>query len=200
MNTFDEFIAWNSNKVWLDICRNAGRSGRSSRLKSRWLKRQDQFKERITLAALASANRNYVFVATVVERGFNGRWRNVLVKDVHPFGVQNVWEDHLWLPYNRLWERIEPFYQGWKVVLVGKAVAYTRLNGTVDYAIEPEHVTTLLSREKLTKQRHVNDVTCAYTNNTVTNEGNKSYVTSYDCRPPLPAQHGDHTPALALKV
>jgi len=153
MKTLAEFIARETNDYILNFCRNVEHAGRSSKLKRRWQKRHDYYKGRFSLAALAEANCNYVFIATVAERGSNGRCRNVLVKDVHPFGVKTICEDHLWLPYDRLWCAIEPFFQGWQVLLVGKAVAYTRLNGTADFKIEPEYITTLLSREQLNRTR-----------------------------------------------
>lgn len=52
-------------------------------------------------------------------------------------------EAHLWVVYKKKWERIEPFYQNQKVVLVGTAVKYTRKNGTCDYTLAIQKVTKL---------------------------------------------------------
>lgn len=149
MKILDDFIARQESDELLDMLRNIQQNCRPARFKRYWRNQTKHVKERMTLGALAATNRRHEFVGTVVERGYNGRWRNILLEKVHPFGLDIISEDHIWMPYNWLWQRIEPFFQGCKVVLVGKAVAYTRQNGTVDYSINAEYVTTLWSRPSL---------------------------------------------------
>jgi hypothetical protein len=83
------------------------------------------------------------FIATVAGRGFNGKRRTVLLEDLRLFGCKFVQEAHLWLAYNRQWQRIEPFYQGQKVVLVGTAIEYTRKDATRDYTLALNKVAKL---------------------------------------------------------
>ena len=59
----------------------------------------------------------------------------MLIKDLHPFG-SSLTEDHLWMAYDKHWQRIEPFLQGQKVILHGTCRKYQRLDGTDDYTLE----------------------------------------------------------------
>ncbi len=95
------------------------------------------------LANLARAHMCETFVATVVARGSAGRQRTVLLKNLRLFGSKFIEEDHVWVVYNRLWERIEPFYQGETAVLLGRAVEYSRKNGTSDCTLSLDYVTKL---------------------------------------------------------
>ena len=75
-------------------------------------------------------------VGVVFERGWQRRMRTVLVKDLRPFGSSYVIEGHLWMPYDRHWEMIEPFLQGQKVILHGTSGKYRRADGSEDYTME----------------------------------------------------------------
>lgn len=103
----------------------------------------------VRLLGLYAMNTNcQIFVAIVGERSCQGRKRTVLLKDIRRFGHKFILADHLWLPYSRHWERLEPFFQGLKVVIVGTAIPYDRTNGTFDFKIKVEKVTTLWHRNR----------------------------------------------------
>ena len=99
--------------------------------------------QRMALACYAQAEIRETFVATIGGRGFIRKLRTVLLTNLRLFGSRFIQEDHVWVPYSKLWEQTEPFYQGEKVVLVGTAVQYMRKNGTNDYSLTPEYVTKL---------------------------------------------------------
>ena len=93
-------------------------------------------------------NRRQVFVATVSQCGCRGRKRTVCLTDIRRFGGEVILADHLWLPYDRRWERLEPISPCLKVVLVGRAISYTGTNGTVAFNIDLEKVTTLWNHSR----------------------------------------------------
>ena len=99
--------------------------------------------ERATLACLADASMQETFVATVAGRGFNGKRRTVVLTNLRLFGSKFIQEEHLWSTYDKQWQRIEPFFQGQKVVLVGTVIQYTRKDSTRDYALDLQKVTKL---------------------------------------------------------
>lgn len=144
-DTFEQFSARARNSEMLAGLRSVQHSRHAAKFERFLLQCAERGKTRMTLAAFAEANQRHEFVATVAGRGFNGRRRTIILKDLRPFGVKFVFEDHLWVPYDKKWERLEPFFQGLKVVLVGTAVEYTRSDGTVDYTLALERVTTLKS-------------------------------------------------------
>lgn len=125
-----------------DALRSAQHSRHVAKL-ARCFVESPEHETRIPLAALAGTNQSQAFVATVGGRGFKGKQRTVLVTDLHPFGLKFLFADHLWVPYDKKWERIEPFVQGLKVVLLGTAVEYSRKDGTCDYTLALTRVTKL---------------------------------------------------------
>ena len=100
-------------------------------------------KGRVLLKSFADSGQTKEFVGIVGGRGFKGRHRTVLVKDIRPFGIKFVFEEHIWLHYDKMWERIEPFVQGQKVLIRGPVKPYERDDGSVDYTIIPERITKL---------------------------------------------------------
>lgn len=143
LSTFDQFGV---RQDYDEICEELRRlqdSRRMTKLERCLLERTPGGPTRPPLETLAAANKTEVFVATVGVRGFTGKHRNILVNDVHRFGLKFIFADHLWLAYDRHWERLEPFLQGLKVVLVGTAIEYTRKDGTSDYGLALSKVTRL---------------------------------------------------------
>lgn len=80
------------------------------------------------------------FTAIVKERSTYQKQRTVLLTDIRFFGIPYIVEDHLWVPYNAKWERIEPFFQGAKVFLSGVPEKYRKGNGVNDYHLNPTKV------------------------------------------------------------
>ena len=104
---------------------------------------RDKFNDRAVLGVFADTGRTYEFIATVSNRGFHGKTRTVLLKDLRVFGVKFILEDHLWVEHTKLWQRIEPFLQGQKVILRGQAVPYARGDGSQDFTIVVEKLVKL---------------------------------------------------------
>jgi hypothetical protein len=98
---------------------------------------------RVTLGSFAYSGLRETFVATVGGRGFAGRLGTVMVTNIRLFGCQLVLEDHFWLRRDRLWDRIEPFFQGERVVMVGTVCEYRRKDQSLDYALDVERLTKL---------------------------------------------------------
>ena len=90
---------------------------------------------------LDTAEKDYI--ATVEHRSTHGTHRTILLKDIRIFGLPLLIEDHIWVQYDKLWSRIEPFFQGQKVLLRGTIKPYTRGDGTKDYTIGLEKVIKL---------------------------------------------------------
>ena len=111
------------------------RSRDISKLERCFVQLPEHRETRIPLAALAATNRSQAFVATVERRGVKGKQRTVLLTNLHPFGMKFIFADHLWVPYDKKWERIEPFLQGLKVTFVATGIRYSRSNGTSDYKL-----------------------------------------------------------------
>jgi hypothetical protein len=143
LSTFDQFGAREDYDLVCEELRRLQDSRRITKLERCFVETTPGGVTRLPLETLAAANKSEVFVATVGVRGFTGKRRNVLVTDVHRFGLKFIFADHLWLPYGRHWERLEPFVQGLKVVLVGTASRYTRNDGTYDYGLALSKVTRL---------------------------------------------------------
>jgi hypothetical protein len=142
-NDFDQFLAREEQAELLAMLRFASESRRTDKLKRHLVDCPYRGQRRITLAGFADGHMRQTFVATVEGRGFNGKRRTVLLKDIRVFGIKFVLEDHLWVIYDRHWARIEPFYQAQRVVLVGTAIEYARRDSTRDYALSIEKVTKL---------------------------------------------------------
>lgn len=142
-DNYDLFVARCDYAEIRELLREASNHPAAHQLERALLESPDRGVDRMTLASLAQADMRETFVATVAGRGFGGKQRTVMLKDLKMFGSKFIQEDHLWLRYNKLWERIEPFFQGQKVILVGTAVAYTRKDRTTDYTLALEHVTKL---------------------------------------------------------
>jgi hypothetical protein len=104
---------------------------------------REKFKSRCILSLFAEAEKHASFVAVVEGRGFVGKLRTILLKDLRAFGIKFILEDHLWIPYSKKWERIEPFLQGQKVLLYGLPISYQREDNTVDYTIQIEKLVKL---------------------------------------------------------
>lgn len=142
-DTFDQFVARVEFQDELDSLRRVSNHPQARKYERYLLECPDRGEDRVTLVRFARTQMQGIFVATVAERGFNGKRRTVLLHDLRLFGCKFVQEDHLWLVYNAHWERIEPFYQGQKVVLVGTAIKYTRKDATCDYTLAIEKITKL---------------------------------------------------------
>jgi hypothetical protein len=142
-NGFDQFVARDELQDTLDLLRSISNCSDADRLKRFLLECPQRGEGRMTLASFAAAQTSEIFVATVAGRGFNGKRRTVLLIDLRRFGISFVLESHLWVPYDKRWARIEPFYQGQKMVLVGTVIEYTRKNHTCDYGLALEKVTKL---------------------------------------------------------
>jgi hypothetical protein len=143
LNTFDQFAAREDYNDMCDALRSAQHSRRLTKCERCFVQTPECGEIRLPLAALAATNQSKVFVATVGGRGFMGKRRTVLLTDLRPFGLKFIFADHFWVPYDKQWERIEPFVQGLQVVLVGTAVEYSRTNGTSDYKLAVTKVTKL---------------------------------------------------------
>ena len=142
-SAFDKFVARQLLQDANNILRAASRHPAAQKLERYLLECSERGEDRYTLGYFARAQLTETFVATVAGRGFCGKHRTVLITDLRIFGSRFVYEEHLWLPYNRHWKGIEPFYQGQKVVLVGTAIEYTRKDATHDYTLAIEKVTKL---------------------------------------------------------
>jgi hypothetical protein len=142
-NTFDQFVAREDYNNICDGLRSVQHCRHVATLARYFVQTPERREIRIPLAVLAATNQSEAFVATVGGRGLKGRQRTVVLTDLHPFGLRFLFADHLWVPYDRKWERIELFVQGLKVVLVGTAVEYRRTDGTCDYSLALTKVTKL---------------------------------------------------------
>ena len=142
-NTYAQFVAREQLHELLTMLRNATSLPATRKFGRYRIGCDLREKGRLTLACLADAQMCETFVATVAGRGSNGKRRNVLLHDLRLFGCKFIFEDHLWFAYDKKWERIEPFLQGQKVVLVATATEYTRKDATHDYTLEVEKVTKL---------------------------------------------------------
>lgn len=98
---------------------------------------------RVLLKTWAEADKVGDFVAIVDRRGTAGKHRTIMLKDIRVFGVKFVLEHHIWVHYTKLWQRVEPFVQGQKVLVHGRVIPYEREDGSVDYTILPEKVIKL---------------------------------------------------------
>jgi hypothetical protein len=142
-DTIEQFVARVEFQDELDSLRRVSNHPQAHKYERYLLECPDRGEDRVTLVRFARTQMQGIFVATVGVRGFAGKRRTVLLEDLHIFGCKFVQESHLWFVYDNRWERIEPFYQGRKVVLVGTAIEYTRKNGTRDYTLAIEKVTKL---------------------------------------------------------
>jgi hypothetical protein len=106
-------------------------------------KSREGINTRLLLELFYEADRKTDFVAVVEQRGFVGKNRTVLIKDLRVFGVKYVFEDHLWVRHTKLWERIEPFLQGQKVMFTAHAVPYEKDSGEIDYTVDIERLVKL---------------------------------------------------------
>lgn len=149
-DAFDQFIAHSAMAEICYLLRQASNHPAAHKYERALLESPLRGDGRMRLAGLAYARTREIFVAVIAGRGFNGRRRTVLLQDLRLFGSKFIEEDHLWTRYNALWERIEPFLQGEKVVLVGTATEYTRKNHTCDYTLVPDYVTKLWPPNKTT--------------------------------------------------
>jgi hypothetical protein len=145
LNTFEQFSARQDYENLCDALRDVQQCQRIKEFQRCLLQTTPGGVTRPILAALAGANQREVFVATVAERGFRGKQRMVLLKDVHRFGLKFIFADHVWVHYDRLWERIEPFFQNLKVVVVGAVHEYNRQDGTTDYTLTMSKLCRLCS-------------------------------------------------------
>lgn len=143
LSTFDQFEAREDYEEICEELRRLQDSCRIAKLERCFVETTPGGVTRPPLETLAAANKSEVFVATVGVRGFTGKHRNILVTDVRRFGLKFIFADHLWLPHDRHWERLEPFVQGLKVVLVGTASQYTRNDGSYDYGLAVSKLTKL---------------------------------------------------------
>jgi hypothetical protein len=141
--TFDQFAARLELRDALDSLRRASLHPKAHRYERCLLDFRNRGEDRLTLVSFARTQVKETFIATVAGRGFNGKRRTVLLQDLRLFGSKFIQEDHLWVPHDRQWERIEPFFQGQKVVLVGTATPYMRKNTTCDYTLAIIKVTKL---------------------------------------------------------
>ena len=142
-NTYDQFVARQELHQLLTMLRDAPSLPATRKFGRYLLEYPRRDKARLTLGCLADAQMQETFIATIAGRGFNGKRRTVMLKDLKLFGCKFLEESHLWVVCDKRWTRIEPFYQGQKVVLFGTAVEYTRKNGTCDYTLAVEKVTKL---------------------------------------------------------
>lgn len=100
------------------------------------------------LDAFADAELVVDLSATIGERGHVGKQRTVLLKDLCLFGCPFVVVDHVWTPYSRHWELVEPFFQGQEVLIRGMPFPYTKEDGTHNYGINLERVIKLKTKTK----------------------------------------------------
>jgi hypothetical protein len=149
-DTYDQFVARSEVAEIRDLLRQASNHPAAHKYERALLESPLRGEGRMMLARLAHARMRETFVATIAGRGFNGRQRTVLLQDLRLFGSKFIEEDHLWMRCNALWERIEPFLQGEKVVLVGTATEYTRKNQTCDFNLALDYVTKLWPPNKTT--------------------------------------------------
>jgi len=84
------------------------------------------------------------FISTIERRGSDrmGK-RTILLKDVRRFGIEFILAEHMWVPYTKHWRRIEPFFQGEKMVVEARVAEYRRANGTYDFNLRIEKVAKL---------------------------------------------------------
>jgi hypothetical protein len=153
-SSYDRFLARSELTEIQKFLRNAANHPSTHKYERALLESPFRHDRRMTLACFALAQVCETFVATVAERGCIGKQRSVMLKDLRPFGCRFIHEDHLWVPYNRLWGRVEPFYQGERMALVGTAVEYKRKNNTYDYTLVLKHVTRLSSGTKAAVPLH----------------------------------------------
>jgi len=165
-DTCDRFFERMAIVELLDFLRDPLTQAAARRYSRALLESPYRGEERMALACFAHAQITETFVATVAGRGFIGKLRTVLLKDLRLFGSKFLQEDHIWVVCNKAWARIEPFYQGEKVVLVGTAVKYTRKNGSCDFTLGLDYVTKLWPANTTTvsnEQASVNPSTPAIT-------------------------------------
>jgi hypothetical protein len=104
---------------------------------------RENFKNRCILSVFAEVEKRASFVAVVAGRSCMGKLRTILLKDLRVFGIKFILEDHLWVVYDKKWERIETFLPGQKVLLYGLPISYQRQDNTVDYTIQIERLVKL---------------------------------------------------------
>ncbi len=105
-------------------------------------KLRSEFPNRVVLDIVSSQGEK-TFVATIGERGFAGKHRKILLKNIRVFGIPLVIEEHLWVNYDKKWKKLEPFFQGQDVVLYGVTKVYARADGSEDFNIDLEKVLKL---------------------------------------------------------
>jgi hypothetical protein len=149
-NSFDLFLARTNLQKALDSLRRVSDHPAAHKYERYLLHCPARGENRMTLVSFARTQMDHTFVASIDARGCIGKRRTVLLKDLHLFSLKFILEDHVWVPYDKHWARIEPFYQGEKVVLVGTAVEYSRKNGTSDYTLVLNYVTKLWPPNKTT--------------------------------------------------
>jgi hypothetical protein len=158
-DTFDRFFERMEIIELLDFLRDPMIQPAARRYSRVLLESPYRGEERMALACFAHADIHETFVATVAGRGFIGKLRTLLLKDLRLFGSKFIQEDHIWVVYNRHWARIEPLFQGEQVVLVATAVRYSRKNGTCDFTLGIDYVTKLWpanAKAATSKQTSVN--------------------------------------------
>ena len=141
--TIEQFFEQGFYTEMCDALREAQQFPHIKTIERRLLKPLPDGVTRSRLAGLAGTGKADIFVATVEARGSHRKRRSVLVKSLRRFGLKFVFADHVWIPYDRHWERIEPFLQGLRVVLVATIAEYKRQDGTGDYSLSLTKVTKL---------------------------------------------------------
>ena len=104
----------------------------------------DRWKDRTWMAIFAEAELPWQFVGTVEGRGHVQEFTNVLLKNIHLFGISYVLVDHVWCQYDKHWKRVEPFFQGAEMMIYGCPARYERKgDGTVDYEFKIQKLVKL---------------------------------------------------------
>jgi hypothetical protein len=142
-DTFDQFVMREDLRELFTMLRSASNQPRARKFERYLVECPRRDNNRFTLAILVESGLRETFVATVAGRGFNGKRRTIVLEDLRLFGCKFVQEDHLWVVHDKQWERIEPFLQGQKVVLVATAIKYSRNDATCDYTLAIEKVVKL---------------------------------------------------------
>jgi len=142
-NAFDQFMMREELRELFTMLRCASNQPRARKLERHLVEYPRPCNNRFTLAILVESGLRETFVATVAGRGFIGKRRTIVLQDLRLFGSKFIQENHLWVVHDKQWERIEPFLQGQKVVLVGTAIKYTRSDATCDYTLAVEKVVKL---------------------------------------------------------
>lgn len=141
----DQFISNMELRDLLDVLKQVRESDvRKGKMERHLHEYRKRYGDRFILGGLCNLGDSLDFVSTVQNRGSNGRYRTILLKDVRLFGIKFLsLTDHMWVRYSRAWENIEPFLQGQKVILHGKVIEYDRANGEISYTVDSSRVLKL---------------------------------------------------------